>query len=70
MTSTDAPSTGADHGVGGVLEKGPRVTASTAAKIIAQVGLGLSTVGVVLLAWASRVLILASSNYDGIRQSI
>ncbi len=39
----------------------------TAAKVIAQVGLGLSIVGVVLLAWASRVLVLASSTYDGIQ---
>jgi hypothetical protein len=39
----------------------------TAAKVIAQVGLGVSIVGVVLLAWAARVLVLASSTYDGIR---
>jgi hypothetical protein len=37
------------------------------AKVIAQVGLGLSIVGVVLLAFASRVLVLASSTYNGIR---
>jgi hypothetical protein len=40
----------------------------TAAKVIAQIGLGLSIVGVILLAWASRVLVLASSTYDGIQQ--
>ena len=39
----------------------------TAARVIAQVGLGLGIVGVVLLAWASRVLVLASSTFDGIQ---
>jgi hypothetical protein len=37
-----------------------------AAKIVAQVGLGVGIVGVVLLAWASRVLLMASSTMDGI----
>lgn len=39
-----------------------------AAKVIAQVGLGLSIVGVVLLAWSSRVLVRASSEYNGIQE--